>query len=457
MKHSILLLNLFSFHISKPRILFTILCLTIFTLIVDTSIDQIYYLDFNGYPLTAKVILFMMIAIITLIGQYAFLHFVKDKSKNIRKMGILHIFALSKIAYVIQLMLIALFLLAIFQMIIETQYNVVLLIISIGVSYFFGISMLILLSSKFFSWFRSDKNLVVLFYGTSSTIIASNMIFSVVIVIDLLLTKSDIIFPHFGWRYAQSTLGPLNDLLTYGESITSILGFVIAWVSTLLLLRQFSVIWKGKAHWIIVTVPLIYFLIQFQPLFLNIFSQLVGSQPVYYGIFRTLFITYSQPIGGLIFGGAFWSIARKLHRNSIKMDYITISAFGFILLFVSNQALLLSSASYPPFGLATTNFLGLSCYMVIVGIYSSAISIAQNTKLRTAIRKLVENESNLLDSIGATQMTQTLEKKMLDMYNSLTDKMHEDDGVMHSLSEEEVHKYFKEVIEDISKNKESIG
>jgi hypothetical protein len=317
--------------------------------------------------------------------------------------------------------------------------------------------MMILLSSKFFSWFRSDKNLVVLFYGISSTIIASNMIFSVVIVIDLLLTKSDIIFPHFGWRYAQSTLGPLNDLLTYGESITSILGFVIAWVSTLLLLRQFSVIWKGKAHWIIVTVPLIYFLIQFQPLFLNIFSQLVGSQPVYYGIFRTLFITYSQPIGGLIFGGAFWSIARKLHRNSIKMDYITISAFGFILLFVSNQALLLSSASYPPFGLATINFLGLSCYMVIVGIYSSAISIAQNTKLRTAIRKLVENESNLLDSIGATQMTQTLEKKMLDMYNSLTDKMHEDDGVMHSLSEEEVHKYFKEVIEDISKNKESIG
>jgi hypothetical protein len=95
--------------------------------------------------------------------------------------------------------------------------------------------------------------------------------------------------------------------------------------------------------------------------------------------------------------------------------------------------------------------------MVIAGIYSAAISIAQNTKLRTAIRKLVEDESNLLDSIGATQMTQTLEKKTLDMYNTLTDKMHEDNGVMHSLSEEEVHKYFKEVIEDIGKNKESIG
>jgi hypothetical protein len=455
MKRSSLLPHLFSFHIYKSKILFTILCLTIFTLIVDTSINQIYYLNFNEYPLTSKVILFMIIAIITLIGQYAFLQFVKDKSKDIRKTSILHILTLSKIAYVVQLVLIILFLLAIFQMIIETKYNVVILIISIGVSYLFGISMMILLSSKFFSWFRSDKNLVVLFYGISSTIIASNIAFSGIIVIDLLLTKSDIILPHFGWRYAQSTLGPLDNLLNYGESITSILGFVIAWVSTILLLRQFSVYWKGKAHWVIVTAPLIYFLIQFQPLLLNIVSQLVGSQPaVYYGIFRTLFITYSQPIGGLIVGGAFWSIARKLHRNGIKMDYITISAFGFILLFISNQALLLSSASYPPFGLATINFLGLSCYMVIVGIYSSAISIAQNTKLRTAIRKLVENESNLLDSIGATQMTQILEKKMLDVYNSLTDKMYEDNGVMHSLSEEEVHLYFKEVVEDISKRKE---
>jgi hypothetical protein len=33
-------------------------------------------------------------------------------------------------------------------------------------------------------------------------------------------------------------------------------------------------------------------------LFLDLFSQLAASQPVFYGIISTLFITYSNPIGG---------------------------------------------------------------------------------------------------------------------------------------------------------------
>lgn len=440
-------------HISKTRIIFIILYVTIFALIVDTSIDQIYYLNINESSLATKIMLFMVIAMISLIGQYAFLQFVRNKSIDITKANILHIRTLSKIAYVVQTLLTALFLIVVFQIIIETQYNLSMLITSIGVSSVFGSSMLILLASKFFSWFRSDKNLVVLLYGISSTIIASNIAFTGIVVIDLLLTKPDIILPHFGWEYTYSSLGSLADVFLQGYSMSFIAGFVIAWISTIVLLRQFSVQWKGKAHWIIVTVPLAYFLIQFQPLFLNLFSQSVGSEPVFYGIISTLFITYSKPIGGLIFGGAFWAITRRLHHNGIMMDYTTISAFGFVLLFISNQTLLLSSASYPPFGLATVTFLGLSCYMVLVGIYSSAISISQNAKLRVAIRKLIEHKSNLLDSIGATQMSQFLEKEILDTYNNLKGEMHDDIGVTPSLSPAEAKKYCNEVIEELERSK----
>ncbi len=159
------------------------------------------------------------------------------------------------------------------------------------------------------------------------------------------------------------------------------------------LLNQYSIRWKGKAHWFVVSLPLVYFLIQFQPIFFDLFSQLFGSQPILYNVISTLFITYSKPIGGLIFGWAFFAIAKRLRISGIKMDYITISAFGFILLFIANQILLLSSASYPPFGLAAVIFLGLSCYMVLIGIYSSAISISQNAKLRNAIKKLIEKKS----------------------------------------------------------------
>jgi hypothetical protein len=121
--------------------------------------------------------------------------------------------------------------------------------------------------SRLLSWFRTDKNVTVLLYGMSFAIIASNIAFGVVIVTDLLLTKPDMIQPHFGWEYATSSLGSLNDVILYGYSISSISGFIIAWVSTIVLLRQFSLRWKDKAHWIIVSIPLAYFLIQFQPFF----------------------------------------------------------------------------------------------------------------------------------------------------------------------------------------------
>jgi hypothetical protein len=449
-------IDLFSYlssSIIKPKIFFIIASITIFALIIDVSINQIYYLNINEFPIDMKVILFLLIGAISLIGQYTFIQFVKNKSIDIRKSNVLRVKTLSRIAYFVQSVLTILFLIVIFQMSIATEYSVLIMIFSIGISYLFGGSMMILLASKFFSWFRSHRNIVVLLYGISSAIIASNIAFTAFIVIDLLLTRPDMIQPHFGWEFVYSHHGTLTDVLLYGDAISSIAGFIFAWISTILLLRQFSVRWKGKAHWIIVTIPLAYFLIQFQPLFLNIFSEFLRSEPVTFGILHTLIITYSKPIGGLIFGAAFWTITKSLRRDSIMMDYTTISAYGFILLFISNQALVLSSTSYPPFGFATINFLGLSCYMVLVGIYSSAISVSQNATLRQSIRKLVLNESKLLDSIGTAQMEQELQKRVLKVTKEQEETLMEQTGVQSSLNEADLKKYLSQVIEELERTK----
>ncbi len=54
-----------------------------------------------------------------------------------------------------------------------------------------------------------------------------------------------------------------------------------------------------------------------------------------------------------------------------------ISAFGLSLIFGSDQASILTNTPYPPFGLVTVSFLGLASYLVIVGVYSSAISVSE--------------------------------------------------------------------------------
>jgi hypothetical protein len=125
----------------------------------------------------------------------------------------------------------------------------------------------------------------------------------------------------------------------------------------------------------------------------------------------TFIFTFSKPIGGILFGIAFLVIARSLRPGSIVRDYMIISGYGLMLMFISNQAVLLVNIFYPPFGLVTVSFMGLSSYMLLLGVYSSAISVSEDSKLRQSIREVALGEPRLLDSIGTAQMEQELQKK----------------------------------------------
>ena len=65
---------------------------------------------------------------------------------------------------------------------------------------------------------------------------------------------------------------------------------------------------------------------------------------------------------------------------------------------------------YPPFGLPTICYVGLASYLILVGIYSSALSVANDVVLRRSIRKSVQENSNLLGHIGEAQFEDQLHK-----------------------------------------------
>ena len=113
-----------------------------------------------------------------------------------------------------------------------------------------------------------------------------------------------------------------------------------------------------------------------------------------------------------------------------------ISAYGLALIFGSEQALILANRPYPPFGLATISFLGLSSYLMLIGIYSSAVSVSVDSKLRQSIRNFAIKESRLLDSIGTAQMEREIEKRVLAIAKRNQNFMAQETGIQSSLSEE---------------------
>ena len=181
--------------------------------------------------------------------------------------------------------------------------------------------------------------------------------------------------------------------------------YVSFWFSTALLLYHYSERLGRAKYWISLSIPLLFFISQFMPLFVDLFSTLRESEPILFSLIYTVIFTLSKPVGGILFGVAFWIVARSLPHNSIVRDYFIISAFGIVLLFTSNQAMILVSFTYPPFGLVTVSFLGISSYLILVGIYSSAISVSQDISLRKSIKSHALKEVKLLESIGHCSST----------------------------------------------------
>jgi hypothetical protein len=111
----------------------------------------------------------------------------------------------------------------------------------------------------------------------------------------------------------------------------------------------------------------------------------------------------TKPVGGVLFGVAFWMVGRGISDKNIR-DYMKLSAIGIMLLSISNQDAGIYLLPYPPFGLPTITFMGLSSYLLFVGIYYSSISISVNAELRRTIEASVEEQFRFASKIGRSEM-----------------------------------------------------
>ena len=102
---------------------------------------------------------------------------------------------------------------------------------------------------------------------------------------------------------------------------------------------------------------------------------------------------------------------------------MTLAAFGFILFFISNQ-ISLAPSSYPPFGITTLMYLGLSSYLLLIGLYSTAVSLSEHAQLRKSIRNSIDQQhSRLLDHIGMSELQKEIDKKITPLIQRHAEQM----------------------------------
>ena len=122
------------------------------------------------------------------------------------------------------------------------------------------------------------------------------------------------------------------------------------------------------------------------------------------------------------------------------------------MLFFSAGRSTLAESPYPPYSFATMSFFGLSTYLILIGLFCSAISVSEDVELREHIKKSALREARFLDGIGTAHMESELIKRMVvkakEEQKELTK---ESGGVRPSISESDIINIVKEVEKDVKK------
>jgi hypothetical protein len=426
--------------------------------IIITDVIFGTFLDQLGKPLNSSFGLILFIAMSISIF-FAGLYALRDYMVVLRKdLGAPSFFnRLYKTTPIFLYALLVIFGAIIVEMLLFSQYSSYLLILIVLISavaiLFFGFR-----TYKFLSWFKSSirkrDNIMILAFAVSSMLLCISVTVSTILdTKELVYSRPPSIDPNF-----HSSNSMASRHLTKIELVIHLYGFLYPQVTAIAIAETVAVAYFlryfkdqiGRAiFWAIIILPPVLFLTGiFGPQILTTASQFVYMEPRFL-LFRVMG-TLGWIVADFVIAFAYILVAKTVgrqfasSRNKI-INYLIIAAFSTILISPTTNNWITNN-SYPPFGAIQRAFLVLASFLFSIGIYSVALSVAQDAELRNLARKYVK-EYALLDTLGSAQENAEIMRKVVKLIQKHGDTMEKETAVESSmLDDNEVRRYIDLVI-----------
>lgn len=429
---------------------FLVLLPIIFTLLVVENIDAFvadFLVEFNTSM--TGIILFVIISGAYILGQFFLFRLITVHSNIIKSRSTL-IANLHRAVTIVQFVLAGNVILLIIQIVVLSNYSTLSLILVTLLSNIFTAVLLTIFSLRFITWYQNKKqSLGVLLYALAFLILAASEVIAGVGDSYLLSQKDQVITPESKVEFNDFAEGSFfNSFYNYYAYI-DYSSFFLTLLASALLLYHYSKKTNTPKIILIVFLPLLTYTSSILDS-LNIYDTDTSPDLFSYYIFVSLIRTFS----GILFAVSFWFVAKRLPDSPIK-TFLKITAYGFILLYVSNHVGV-SIAPYPPFGMNSLSMLPMSSYFLLFGLYSSALSLSQDITLRNHLRTMARNDNNLLSSIGTAQMESEVKRavgELKDVADEHEKELAEKTGIETPVPESEIEDYLKQVIEEVSKTR----
>jgi hypothetical protein len=428
--------------------------------IIITDVIFGTFLDALGKPLNSSfgVILFITMSItVFFAGLYALRDYMVALRKDLEAPSFFN--RLYKATPIFLYALLVIFGAIIVEMVLFSQYSTYLLILIVLISavaiLFFGFR-----TYKFLSWFKSSvnkrHNIMILAFAVSSMLLCISVTISTALDIkELVFSRPPSIDPDF-----HSSNSMASRHLSRIELVIHLYGFLVPQVTAIAIAETVAVAYFlryfkdqiGRAtFWTLIILPPVLFLTGiFGPQLLTTGSQFVYMEPRFL-IFRVLG-TAGWVGADLVIAYAYILVAKTLgrqitsSRNKI-INYLIIAALSTILVSPTTNNWITNN-SYPPFGAIQRVFVVLASFLFSIGIYSVALSVAQDAELRNLARKYAK-EYALLDSLGNAQENAEIIRKVVKLIHKQADAMEKETAVESSmLDDNEVRQYLELVIRE---------
>ena len=378
--------------LSLSPIIITLALIGLVAFFVDSLYPSMrYFLPISRAEDVGTVYLVSSIGcLMAVIGILYFLRKTEDFMKTSRG-----IYLLKNIVFIFQCAIIVIIIVILLELYRYGAYNLTFIIILFSLSYGIGLFCIVLLVLKFLSWYRFGKELLVLGY-------ALTMCVFIVFLITSIMYASFEISTNI---YPNAPFGSIGDQVVFSNPLPSIYGsyfyyayiltFISVYSTTLLSLRVYLRRIRSPLFYLVFSIPLIYFMLKLLPFFSEYIASLIAASPTLYGTLYSITFSGTGPLGGILFSLVLLIFSRKMDNVSVR-NYLSISALGMLLFFIANQNPPLQENLLPPFGLISKSFIGLSCYMILIGIYYTVTNLSRRNTLTSAVLKeLVETDSSV--------------------------------------------------------------
>jgi hypothetical protein len=232
--------------------------------------------------------------------------------------------------------------------------------------------------------------------------------------------------------------------------VSKAISFISVWFASILLTKQYyKEMWR-KRYWTILSVPIIYFLLQYSPL---LFTQtgtlsylLMTSGPAFMYFYNFLLNTVNVG-AGILFGISFFLVSRSLSYHHLKYNLVICGA-GIMIMFSSSISIVLSLAPFPAWAIVSLSFILPASFLILVGIDSATYYIASDSSVRTFLFKN-RKQFQLFQTLGSTETFSVVERRVRNISKLISENLETETLFKPAPESEDIKDYVKQVIQEM--------